>query len=210
MSTIDDGYIKYDRSFFTKTDPLPEEEFIDIEKWRTKLFMYKLIGEYLPEKIGYGNMSQRRNYQSIKHSNQVQFCITATQTGRLKNLDGRYYTRILDYDLIHNQVTAHGPLEASSESLTHAAIYESDPRINAVIHIHNKDVWLGMIRAKKATTAPNIPYGTIDMANAVKSLIAGKAFGTFAMEGHEEGVVIFAEDMDKAGDLTLQLYNDFK
>ncbi|MCR9206369.1 MAG: class II aldolase/adducin family protein, partial [Halobacteriovoraceae bacterium] len=177
MCPIDDGVIKYDRTQFEQSDALETDEFSELEKWRETLYNLKLIGEYLPEKIGYGNLSQKKNYLSHHNTKNPQFIITATQTGGLKKLDGNTYTRVLDYDLEKQLIKVKGPMEASSEALTHAAVYKGNEKITTVFHIHNKEIWKGMIENSYDGTPKEVPYGTKEMADAVSNLIKGKNSG---------------------------------
>ncbi len=209
MCPIDDGVIKYDRSQFEHSDALSSDEFYELERWRNTLYNLKLIGEYLPEKIGYGNLSQRKDYRYLKKIEKPQFIITGTQTGGLPELNGEYYTRVLDFDLSKNQVNVNGPLEASSEALTHAAVYEGNPNINVVFHIHSTPIWKGMIAENYPATAKEIPYGTLDMANAVQEIVKVNDSGIIVMKGHDDGVISFANDLDTAGKLLLQVYDKF-
>ena len=50
--------------------------------------------------------------------------------------------------------TCIGPIQASSASLTHAAIYQANPDINAVIHVHDRDLWENLLD-RVPTTARN-------------------------------------------------------
>lgn len=209
MSNIDDGYIKYDRSHFTKTPSLEKEEYSSLEKWRRKLYELALIGEYLPEGIGYGNLSARYDYSEYRKTNHAQFCITGTQTGKYPHLSGDHYTRVIDYDFASLAVHTHGPLEASSESLTHASLYSASSDINAVFHIHSRTIWEQMIATGELTTHQDIPYGTLEMANAVKELGSKHSSGRFAMKGHEDGVVIYGTSLDSVGSDTLDLFNRY-
>jgi L-ribulose-5-phosphate 4-epimerase len=69
------------------------------------------------------------------------FVITGSGTGSLKKLSAEHYTRVTAYDLLKNTLTSAGPIKASSESLTHAAVYETLPLINTVLHIHHLALW---------------------------------------------------------------------
>jgi hypothetical protein len=209
MCPIDDGVIKYDRARYEKSEPLSTDEFRDLEKWRDTLHKLKLIGEYLPEKIGYGNLSARKNYLSFYKTENPQFIISGTQTGGLETLDGRSYTRVLDFNLEENWAKVLGPLEASSEALTHAAVYQSSSQIQCVFHIHSSPIWKGMIESNYPATAADIPYGTIDMANEVQRLIKNKNSGILVMKGHEDGVISFGESYEDAGRLILEVYDKF-
>ncbi len=210
MSEIDDGVIKYNTAAFTKSPPLKESEFLDLEQWRHKLYQIKLIGEYLPEKIGYGNLSLRRDYAQFHSTEHSQFIITGTQTGGLEHLTGSSYTRVLDYNFKDWSVKAMGPLQASSEALTHAAIYESHrDKINAVFHIHNKEIWKGMIEQNYDSTPENTPYGTEEMANAVIECVGDNDRGIIVMKGHEDGVISYGATMEIAANLILEVYSKF-
>ncbi|MCK5073369.1 MAG: class II aldolase/adducin family protein [Bacteriovoracaceae bacterium] len=223
MKIIDDGIIKYDKSSFIKTGPLPAEEYLNVEKWRKILNKLKLISVYPHLDIGYGNISQKRDYQKFNKSNKPQFVITGTQTGKYGTLSGEHYTRVIDYDIDYFQISTMGPLDASSEALTHAAIYELNQSIRAVIHIHHEGIWNGMIRDHSDATSKFIPYGTKEMALAVKDCISrvdnniftrngfydGKSQGIFVMKGHHEGVISYGPNLSTAGNLILKIYKKY-
>lgn len=200
MSEIDDGVIKYHRNF-CKTDALQPDEYWPLELWRKKLFHLKLIGEYPIVNIGYGNLSWRSGDS---------FVITGTQTGKWPDLNGGHYTRVLDHNLEDNCVTAAGPIDASSEALTHASIYARNININAIFHIHDKKIWHGMLERNFLATAKDTPYGTVAMAQEVKALIGEKRHGSFAMAGHEDGIISWGSTLDEAGEEILKLVAIFK
>lgn len=209
MCPIDDGVIKYDRSQFEKSEPLNPDEFRELEKWRDTLHKLRLIGEYLPEKIGYGNLSERKNYLDHFKSENPQFLISGTQTGGLETLDGNSYTRVLDFDLEKNLVKVKGPVEASSEALTHAAVYQCNSKILCVFHIHSTPIWEGMIANNYMATSENTPYGTIEMAREVQGLIGKSESGLLVMKGHQDGVISYGQNLDSAGKLILEVYDKF-
>ncbi len=210
MSQIDDGYIKYDRKYYIKGEPLDSECFQEIESWRKKLFALKLIGEYVPEKIGFGNLSARKDYSALRQTRSPQFCITGTQTGKYQSLNANHYTRVIDTNIEKMIVETNGPLEASSESLTHAALYMADAKINFIFHIHSTLIWEGMLRDNLNKTKKEIPYGTVEMANTVLSIGKERTSGSFAMEGHQDGVVIYGDSCSEVGEKTLELYRRYK
>jgi hypothetical protein len=210
MTQIDDGYIKYDRKFYTKGTALEKDCYQEIETWRKKLFALKLIGEYIPEKIGFGNLSARKNYSDLRQTHSPQFCITGTQTGKYPSLDQNQYTRVINTNIEKMIVETNGPLEASSESLTHAALYMANPEIRYIFHIHSTLIWEGMLRDNLLKTSKKIPYGTIEMAHAVLDIGKKTMRGSFVMEGHQDGVVIYGDDCHKVGEATLELYRRYK
>jgi L-ribulose-5-phosphate 4-epimerase len=176
--------------------PLDYKWLRDLNVWRSRLYKAGLIGVY-PDGIGYGNISTR--FQRSK------FIITGTATGKLQKLNARHYTQVTDYSLDKNRVTCVGPIKASSESLTHALLYECDKDINAVFHVHHAGIWKKLLRVVPTTKA-TIEYGTIEMAREVRRLFKDTSLPLdkiFVMAGHEEGIVTFGKTMDEAGEKLL-------
>lgn len=186
----DEGYIKFNCKWIK--EELPERYKIDeLNSWRQKLYDQQLIGAY-SDGIGYGNISCRLTDNS--------FLITGTATGNLTQLTDEHYTRVSGFDLVNNTITCHGPIKASSESLTHAIIYTTLPEINAVVHIHNNDLWLKLLN-KVRTTSPQVGYGTPEMANEINRLLATtnlKEDKIIVMGGHEDGLIAFGKDLTEA------------
>jgi ribulose-5-phosphate 4-epimerase/fuculose-1-phosphate aldolase len=209
MKVIDDGVIKYDRSNFTQCGPLDLVEYFSLEFWRKKLFELNLIGEYSEVGVGFGNLSLVYDYSQIYSTNHPQFIITGTQTGKYSELDGNSYTRVLDYDIQNLKIKTMGPIEASSEALTHAAIYHFNPNIKVVFHIHSPQIWSGMIKDQSDHTAIEIPYGTLEMARATERCIGSNDSGVFCMHGHVDGVVAYGKNLKETGELVLQIYKKY-
>lgn len=196
---MDEGYIKYRIDW--EKGPAPEEDFDDLIAVRNELFEKRLIGIYEAEGIGYGNVSQRL-------SGGNQFVVSGTQTGGIPVLDATHFTRVTDWDLKANTLSCIGPLKASSESLTHAAVYACDPKINSILHIHNETMWRRLMD-HFPTTSEDVPYGTPEMAMEVFRLYAEtdlKAKGVFVMKGHFEGVFAFGNSLDEARTRLLAQY----
>ncbi|EQC49562.1 class II aldolase/adducin N-terminal domain protein [Bacteriovorax sp. BSW11_IV] len=206
---IDDGVIKYDLSGYIHSGNLQSNEYSALEKYREILFALNLIGEYPEEQVGFGNMSVKIDYSSFHQTSNPQFVITGTQTGKYAHLTGEHYTRVLDYDIKAMTLKAMGPVKASSEAITHGAIYLSNHKINTVFHIHNENIWNGMIEKNFPATPANIPYGTYEMAMAVKECMGETSEGYFVMKGHKDGVVIYAQTLERCHELSIELNNLF-
>jgi hypothetical protein len=58
---------------------------------------------------------------------------------------------------------------ASSESLTHAAVYSGDGAAGAVIHCHADALWQRLV-GRVPTTSAEVAYGTPEMAGEVLRL----------------------------------------
>ena len=210
MKVIDDGVIKYNRSHFTQCGPIELVEYFQLEVWRKKLFHINLIGEYPNEKIGFGNMSVVYDHAQFFKANHPQFIITGTQTGKYADLDGNFYTRVLDYDIKKLNIKVMGPVEASSEALTHAAIYSHNDKIKAVFHIHSSKIWEGLINDEKSFTQKDIPYGTVEMAYATQKCIGNADSGIFCMKGHQDGVAAYGRNLDEVGEIILENYHRYQ
>lgn len=168
----------------------------DINKVREILVGLNLIG-ITPEGIGFGNISKK----IINH----EFLISGTQTGHINRLDINNYTLITNYDFKKNQVNALGNIKASSETLTHAAIYELSTDINAVIHIHNKELWSRLI-GKIPTTDKAAEYGSIELVKEIRRLYVETDLSQkniFVTAGHIDGIFVFGKTLDEAKETLL-------
>ena len=206
MKVIDDGVIKYDRTNFSQSPPLLEIEYKELEYWRKKLYNLNLIGEYQESKIGFGNASAIYDYSKRHQSSVPQFIITGTQTGKYADLDGSHYTRILDYFIDELKVSMEGPVEASSEVLTHAAIYQKNPLIKVVFHAHSNIIWKMMIDKKYPYTAEKITYGTVEMAKATQECVGELTSGSICLHGHADGFISYGTSLEEAWNNIFDLY----
>jgi ribulose-5-phosphate 4-epimerase/fuculose-1-phosphate aldolase len=204
----EEGIIKYDPSRFTYIPFLPRHEYERVEKYRKILNQMNLIGAY-DNGVGFGNISQRKNYSHILRTQNPQFIISGSQTGHLKDLSGEHYTRVIDVDIDAFAVTAQGAVKASSETVTHASIYQRNPYIQAVVHFHHKKVWDNMIKGDYEFTGKWILYGTYEMAIAVRDCIGDKTQGIFVMKGHEEGAIAYGPNLSTVMHIINRIYKKY-
>ena len=197
-----EGYIKFVVNW-KKTGPvIPAEAFIKITAWRDVLYGLGMIGSD-KKGIGFGNISLRE-----KESNY--FYITGSATGSLRSLDEQHYCLVTGYNLEENSLACTGPIKASSESMSHAAIYNEFPGACAVIHVHHYIFWSSLFN-RVPTTSRDAEYGTPEMAREIIRLLRepGTLEGRIiVMGGHKDGIIIFGKDMDEAGAYTLSYYNE--
>jgi L-ribulose-5-phosphate 4-epimerase len=199
--TMDEGYIKFESRWVP--GPAPDNAAVALlESWRRPLFDAGLVGQYEDLGIGYGNISIRYGTGC--------FVISGTQTGHLRETTAEHYALVTAYDIERNQVSSTGQAEASSESLTHAALYGLDDAIGAVVHVHSKQLWDSM-RGKLPTTSPDIGYGTPAMAREFERLFHETEFakkGVAVMGGHEDGLVSYGKTLEEAARRILSLSAD--
>jgi L-ribulose-5-phosphate 4-epimerase len=176
--------------------PPPDAELVrELDAWRDTLYSKQLIG-VTPDGIGYGNVSIRYQHH---------FIISGTTTGRLPELGPEHYTTVTAYNFQENSLTTEGPIKASSESLSHAMLYECDASINAVFHVHHHALWKKLL-AELPSTDNNVPYGSPEMAAAIARLFKSTALPVhkiFAMAGHQDGIVAFGSNLQEAGGILL-------
>ncbi len=187
---LDEGYIKF--SSQRLDGEVPSTTSLDeLNHTRTALFDLGLIG-VLPDGIGYGNLSLR--------SAGLQFVITASATGADRVLSPAQYSQVESFSIASNSVRSIGSLPASSESMTHGAIYATNAAVQCVIHVHSRTLFDWLLQNHGPATPANVPYGTPAMANAVTQLVAQQTQlpVLFAMAGHQDGVVAFGRDIASA------------
>ncbi len=198
--SFDEGVIKF-KPHWIKSYLSDFAEASEMNLWRKKLYELKLIGAYEGD-IGYGNISMRIGEG-------LEFIISGSGTGNADWTGTQHYTRVIDFSLKNNSVTCVGPIVASSESLTHAMLYEFDPKIKVVVHAHHRGLWTSLLH-KIPTTQAHISYGTVEMAMEVKRLFDEtelRRTKLFAMAGHPDGLISFGSNFAEACQLYFDLLN---
>jgi len=169
----------------------------DIICQRKPLWLAGLIG-VLPDGIGYGNLSAK--YGS-------HFFISGTQTGHLRTLSNRHVTLVSNWDIKKNTVLSIGPIYPSSESMTHAALYDCSSAVQAVVHVHSQELW-ETCAGKVPTTNPQVRYGTPEMAVEFKALYEDSAWfrerGFAVMGGHTDGLISVGRTLREASERILR------
>ncbi len=182
-----EGIIKY-QAIWTDKSPISKSEFEKINFFRSLAVKRSYMG-IGADGIGYGNISYRLDSNN-------QFIISSSATGGISIADRGDYSKVIDFDISNNEIYCKGNKIASSESLTHAAIYQSNPEIKAVLHIHNEELWQKHL-FQLPTTSEDIEYGSVAMAEAIAELIKTYSDnkGAFVMGGHREGIIAFGESL---------------
>ena len=199
---IGEGYIKFNCKRIDKNISISVNIFETLSKWRQIMFELGLIGVY-SNGIGYGNISVRAHLNS--------FYISGTATGSLPVLQEKHYALVNSWSFNKNSLRCTGMINASAESLSHAAIYESLPNVGAIIHIHHKGMWDKYLNSLP-TTSVEVLYGSPGMAMEIKKIVRNvkpEQDNILIMGGHEEGIVIWGETLDAAGEIVLKYYDSF-
>lgn len=175
------------------------EKWRALSAWRSVLAQLGLIGadRLRYGGIGFGNLSARLEGRA--------FVITGTQTGSIPRLEAKHFARVAAAWPGENRVQSDGPVRPSSESMTHAAIYQARSDVGAVFHTHAPLIWRHATALEMHTTPRNIDYGTPEMASLVSAAVR-KPSGALAMLGHEDGVVVWGPTIEAAGTATVALF----
>jgi len=190
MTKPEEGYIKFHCNW--EKMPLEKNELTDeLIKYRQELYHRKLLG-VLENGIGYGNVS-------LRIPGTDNFIITGSATGTYSIINTDHISLVTSFDINKNYIECCGNVKASSESMTHAAIYMSPFNLNAVIHTHHKALWQEL-HGKYPTTDKNAAYGTPEMAAEIVRIIMkpGRRESVIIMGGHEDGIITFGKNLRSA------------
>lgn len=177
------------------------ESLAILNKIRSILKEHNMLGQ-TTNGIGFGNISLKTTGK--------QFYITASQTGHLPVLGVEDVSLVARYDILSNQVWCMGIKSASSESLTHAAVYEASEKAGAVIHIHHAGLW-NQLKGKIFETSKDSRFGSVEMALDVMKIVTEnrQESGILRMPGHEEGLLVWGKDTESAWQIVNQYYRFF-
>ena len=196
---MDEGYIKFE-TYWKKASPLPKVEIAGLNAYRQRLYEVGLIGAY-DNGIGYGNISRR-------YGAEEQFIISGSATGNFPMLTAEHFTLVTKVEARQNRLWCEGPVVASSESMSHAAVYQEGPWVNGVIHVHHPGLWKALLH-KVPTTDKSAPYGSPEMVASIIHLMRETRLEEqkiFVMEGHEEGIFTFGHSLEEAFEVLMLYY----
>jgi L-ribulose-5-phosphate 4-epimerase len=179
-------------------DLAPFDALTELNACRRKLLELRLIGLDL-SRTGFGNLS-------VRDGATRNFYITGSATGGLRKLSLTDCVRVVDWDFNKNWLRYEGTAVPSSESLTHAAIYQSNPSTSAVIHCHDSNLWRTLLDRAR-TTSKAVAYGTPEMAYEIMRLFRASDVQSreiLVMAGHEGGIVTFGKNLKDAFEVLMR------
>ncbi len=200
-----EGVIKFNTSGHREVDPFSWHLLAELESFRKKLNLKNLIGHDPVLNVGFGNISKREAGNT--------FFITGSQTGKLHDLNGSHYVKILEVDLDQMGLRSEGPILPSSESISHGVIYHSNANVGAVIHIHNHSLWLASQSEEHEVdlmfTTREAEYGSQLLAEELKNLSAAKDEGIISMLGHQDGLIFFGRNLERSYELLTEFLEKY-
>lgn len=195
-----EGVTKF-QQVFTRTSPVDQKGIIELDLWRRILFAMKLIGQNPGKYEGaaYGNLSQRLESGGGRKR---RFVITGTQTSGLESLTSQHYAIVSECYPEKNMVACEGPIEPSSESMSHCMLYDLDSSLRYVFHVHSPEIWESAASLQLPTTKAGVEYGTPQMAEEIRRLFResdARFKHILAMGGHEDGIIAYGRTAEEAG-----------
>jgi len=184
----EEGYIKYHSDWERDFIDLKKNEFEEMNYWRAKLIAKNWIGVY-DDGIGFGNISRRGQGH--------EFYISGSATGGIPMLATDDYALVNEYEILKNYLKCTGQTAASSESLSHAALYENSKSTKVIIHIHDLKLW-EKYKNVLPTTARQTSYGTPEMAYELQRIQSQikKESKVIVMGGHKEGIIAYGDTFE--------------
>jgi len=183
---MQDGYIKYKSHWKKESIELDPYIIAEISKWRSRFYAKEWIGMY-SNGIGFGNISMKLEEDS--------FLISGSATGGKSDTNIGDFAIVHNYDLSQNTLSCSGEVIASSEAMSHAALYKNGT--SHIVHIHNLFLWKKHLNVLP-TISSEIEYGTVEMAmalSACKEKIAAD-YGIIIMGGHKEGIIAYGTSFE--------------
>ena len=181
-----------------RIDMAPFSGLPELNACRRKLLDQHLLGVD-SNGVGFGNLS-------VRDGATRNFYVSGSATGGLPELTPADCVRVVEYDFARNWLSYEGTAIPSSESLTHAAIYESDPAVSAVIHCHESALWRNL-RDRVPTSSKAVVYGTPEMAYEIARLFDTtdlRSREILVMGGHESGIVTFGKNLEDAFEVLMR------
>jgi L-ribulose-5-phosphate 4-epimerase len=189
QEAVMEGVIQFTISERQITGPIELPAVERLNRLRQYFYDLHLIGYNSVEGLGYGNVSVRLPGGAC--------LISGSQTGHLPELTGEHFCVITGFDFEANSVSCRGPLNPSSESLSHSAIYTSAEHLTTVVHFHSAEIWKILYESDTVLhTSPEATCGSIQLSREIAAFVSGSSSTNglvIVMEGHRDGIIIAAE-----------------
>ncbi|MDX9719301.1 MAG: class II aldolase/adducin family protein [Myxococcota bacterium] len=181
------------------------EYAIELIAWRQLLKQLGLLGQ-TPSRyngLAFGNVSTRVPPFSSSRAQRA-FVITASNTSGEDTLEPSELVLIKHFDTAKHMACAVGLRAPSSETLSHAALYQLGAHLRWVFHIHSPLLWEAATqgRIRLPTSSPDAAYGDAALVQEIGRLWRQSALsekGIMAMGGHRDGLLLFGRSAGELG-----------
>jgi L-fuculose-phosphate aldolase len=183
---MSEGYAGVKFTTVYKHKEAPQHPDLEMLKDWCRIFHEKGLAPPYPGG-SYGNLSFRTERNS--------FIITGTCIGLKDTLGNDCFVEIHDCNTITKEILITGTRPPSSETFMHFTIYQNRPDVQAIFHGHNMQITENAAILNIPETAEEVPYGTVELAESVLTILAGNNF--IVIKAH--GFVSMAKSMALAG-----------
>jgi ribulose-5-phosphate 4-epimerase/fuculose-1-phosphate aldolase len=191
---MSEGYVGVKFTTVYKDKKAPQHPDLDTLKEWCRLFHEKGLAPPYPGG-SYGNLSFRTHRDS--------FIITGTCIGLKDTLGNDCFVEIHDCNADTKEILVTGTRPPSSETFMHHIIYQNRPDVQTIFHGHNQQITENAASLNIPETAKEVPYGTVQLAESVLSILGNHNF--FVIKAH--GFVSLGSDMAEAGSLACNWLN---
>ena len=200
----EDGTIRFAYSLEQPVGPITGISTLEsLAGWRAVLKRLAVLGQDADRYggAGFGNLSSR----DLERPEEL--VITASQTAGAPALFEESLVRITHCNPARFWVDAIGHQPPSSETLTHATIYQAAPEIEWVFHVHSPEIWQRHADLELPATPEEVTYGSPAMAEAVSLLLSRHRARplVFVTLGHEDGVFACGGSADETGSVLVRM-----
>jgi ribulose-5-phosphate 4-epimerase/fuculose-1-phosphate aldolase len=202
--TTHEGVIKFQLDFQEGFAP-SGNVLRELNAWRSIFRDLGLLGRNPARYDGYGfgNLSRR-----LPGHGDTAFVISGTQTGHLQRLLPEHYATVHQCHPAANQLKASGQTKPSSEALSHGALYQCEPKILWVMHLHSPEIFNRRTQLDLPCTAPSADYGTPEMAAEIQRLANShddhSSSNLLVMTGHQDGILAYGPTAAETGGLIVK------
>ncbi len=183
---MSEGYAGVKFTTVYKQKAAPQHPDLGILKDWCRIFHDKGLAPPYPGG-SYGNLSFRTQRNS--------FIITGTCIGLKDTLGDDCFVEIHDCNTTAKEILITGIRPPSSETFMHFTIYQNRPDVQAIFHGHNQQITDNAASLNIPETASEVPYGTVELAESVLTILPGNDF--LVIKKH--GFVSMAASMALAG-----------
>ena len=151
----------------------------------------------------HGMTPQNAGNISVRHNKGFIITTSGSNLGSLQRDEIVYIRKcVIEEGLVEYM----GPNLPSSETFMHSMIYQSNPDMNAIVHVHDPGT-LNQATMEIEATEKEVPYGTLDLARMACDRFL-KADNIIVLTNH--GYVAVGLDLNEAVDLVISTHLEIK
>lgn len=177
-------------TIFLKSSPPFHRKITELKKW-CQIFHEQNLAPPYPGG-SFGNLS-------FKTENDT-FIITGSRIGLKNALTDDCFVEVFECNFDNTTIEVVGTREPSSETMLHAAIYQSRPDVRSIFHGHSPELLLHSQKLQIPETKEEKPYGTMELVSAVLKTIDRSDM--IIMKNH--GFIAVGKTMSETGELLLR------